>query len=937
MAELRYTKDGVPIYDGTPELFVPYRRAALIYAETVEWKKRTLVGPRLQAALEGSARMVVEHKTPGWISHPNGASQLLECLKQQVRSPTLAEAGRTMSRFFYGIKRRRGEGMAAWIVRHDEALLEAKRTLAEAIQEYGPGSKVSSSKSSTSWRSQYRGYTRPQGSSESGGTHPDPEEPGNLEEENEDHQDHEEETGETREDSEAAGDWWDSWWSNDWSHWNEDRYTNTPSWWGTQPSSGGLTWATWDASATASAQAERFLPDFVIAWLLLQRSGLDTTEKSVIVANLRNNFSIQKVKEALKLTWPDEELRKRDSGKNGAMFAADEEALLAGEDEAEPPEAPTWDDPEEGYAYQALEDDAQEALAAPDDARRTLKDAREKQAQMRRNRGFFSQRNSGGERPSGSRPPIKCFRCGGNHMRRDCPQNNSGSSNDQRVHFVFSATTTTVTAEPDGNEKLSTTTEANMLALDEVVAAGNAIIDGGATSSLGSEDALQQVVMLNWKATGQDSIDIIPGEKPSFRFGNNAQHTCLSTAMLRLPIECKDSRMKVHIHDIPGQPVLLSVKSLRALGAVIDFSNDQAVFKALDPRAVVSLETTSSGHQLFPLARDVLEGATPLDVPFTSFHQYVKAHAHRDKYNLSTSRNLVIPLVKPDVGVVNKMYDRAHLSASSLNLRPPPRLSKYFMPSTGTTKAEMQQKLIRMGETPPHAWTKVQLATRIAELQAAEEQPMTEREASKMINRAKTKQALMDLLAEHNLEHSKHQTMDQLRAVMLRYLMEAKVPATYENYMGFGKYSHLTYGQVLTHYQSYTDWTITTAATEKECHWRLRRYAQWANGLSRTEREKIYRMASSEIESEAQRATQRGYRYRPASQASSSEWTESRWEVATMETAPDQEMIPATSSRDPAERLEELETELRHLRDLVKKQVEETVEPDRKQTKSKGA
>ena len=29
--------------------------------------------------------------------------------------------------------------MAAWIVRHDEALLEAKRTLAEAIQEYGPG------------------------------------------------------------------------------------------------------------------------------------------------------------------------------------------------------------------------------------------------------------------------------------------------------------------------------------------------------------------------------------------------------------------------------------------------------------------------------------------------------------------------------------------------------------------------------------------------------------------------------------------------------------------------------------------------------------------------------------------------------------------------------------------------------------------------------
>ena len=139
MSELRYNKDGVPIYDGAPELFVAYQRAALIYSETIEWKKRSLVGPRLQAALEGSARLAVEHMTPGWISHDLGASQLLEYLKRQVRAPTLAEAGRTMSRFFYGIKRRRGEGMAAWIVRHDEALLEAKRTLAEAIHEYGPG------------------------------------------------------------------------------------------------------------------------------------------------------------------------------------------------------------------------------------------------------------------------------------------------------------------------------------------------------------------------------------------------------------------------------------------------------------------------------------------------------------------------------------------------------------------------------------------------------------------------------------------------------------------------------------------------------------------------------------------------------------------------------------------------------------------------------
>ena len=137
MAELRFTKDAIPIYDGNPDLYVSYRRAALVYAETLEWKKRSLVGPRLQAALEGSAKVAVEHMPPGWVSHDKGAVQLLDFLKSQVRAPTLAEAGRSISRFFYGIKRRKGEGMAAWVVRHDEALMEAKRTLAEAIQEYG--------------------------------------------------------------------------------------------------------------------------------------------------------------------------------------------------------------------------------------------------------------------------------------------------------------------------------------------------------------------------------------------------------------------------------------------------------------------------------------------------------------------------------------------------------------------------------------------------------------------------------------------------------------------------------------------------------------------------------------------------------------------------------------------------------------------------------
>ena len=301
-----------------------YQRAALTYAETVEWKKRSLVGPRLQAALEGSARMAVEHMAPGWISHDQGAAQLLRYLKQQVRAPTLAEAGRTMAKFFYGIKRRRGEGMNAWIVRHDEALLEAERTLAEAIQEYGPGMQPAPPVWDSSWKAQ--GSKQGGSSRASAGSRASDREQDlrgteaaasatasgkvtveeNLEEESPE--------WEIRSwNTEQWYGWQRSWWSSRPSQpWGWEYGSQPEGYWGAGTSHYGGSHASWDASTAASAQADRFLPDFVIAWLLLQRSGLDASERSVLVANLKNDFSVQKVKEALRLTWPDEKLTRRD-------------------------------------------------------------------------------------------------------------------------------------------------------------------------------------------------------------------------------------------------------------------------------------------------------------------------------------------------------------------------------------------------------------------------------------------------------------------------------------------------------------------------------------------------------------------------------------------------------------------------------------------------
>ena len=618
-SELRFTKDGVPIFDGAPELFVSYQRAALNYCETVEWKKRGLVGPRLQAALEGSAKLAVEHMAPGWVSHEKGASQLLAYLKKQVRALTLAEAGRTMSRFFYGIKRRKGEGMAAWIVRHDEALLEAKRTLAEAIHEYGPKKLKVPTATATSWRPGPR--SRPPSGASEVGTAPEVEDGASTGQGGVEGNDidvpEEESTGEHDE----VMAWEDPWWTwSTWSSW-QWRGSDSGSWawdkW-SQPDSQGR--ASWDASEAAS-----------VAWLLLQRSGLEASDRSVVVANLKNRFTTERVKEALKLTWPDEELRRHDASRPSALFSVDEAAMMADDADMEPGETPEWDDPEDHYAYQALEDEAQEAYAALHDARRTLRDAREKQAMMRRNRHFYPGKGSGKHRSSPpDRPPPKCFKCGGPHFRRDCPQQGAATNQDQGVHLVFIAKEENAAlnspegaAEPEWHEEAALTAEhleqSAHVTLEQAIQEGKAIIDGGATSSLGSEEAIQQIANLNWQRAGEDGIEIIPDEQPSFRFGNNGRHACMATALLKLPLGAKHGKMKIHLHDIPKQPVLLSVKGLRSLGAVIDFERNEAIFKNVDASRIVSLETTESGHQLFPLTEDVLQDSRARKTPFRTF------------------------------------------------------------------------------------------------------------------------------------------------------------------------------------------------------------------------------------------------------------------------------------------------------------------------------
>ena len=172
------------------------------------------------------------------------------------------------------------------------------------------------------------------------------------------------------------------------------------------------------------------------------------------------------------------------------------------------------------------------------------------------------------------------------------------------------------------NEDMNPNTEiANLTTIAQALNDGKGIIDGGATSSVGSTEAIERVRHLQWQQTGKDVIEILPDERPSFKFGDNGKLTCVSTAQIEVPVNGNPGQLQVHLHDRAGQPVLISVKSLRKLGAIIDFDADTMILKHVAPNKVIPLERAASGHQLFPLVEDIFQHARTRATPLKSLDE----------------------------------------------------------------------------------------------------------------------------------------------------------------------------------------------------------------------------------------------------------------------------------------------------------------------------
>lgn len=618
------SKDGVPQWDGDAATFQEYAELAGHWQESIPYHKRYLCGPRLQAELSGTARRFVQSKRPGWISHSNGVEVLLDHLRQHLGQPHLSEMAEYLAKYFKNSRRRRHESMNDYITRKAELYSRACQTLNRVQKRYEPKSHGGSGRVVTSTAS-----AQPAPPTLSGPIYPD-----GLQDGDEDSDEQEAATGDVENQSEGQPSSDRGWRDDPWSRYQDNTWWNSQGgWWHHGWSDhASQSWQGTTQDRTSWEQPElELLPSFVQGWLLLQDAGLEAMERNNILAAIKGNFELGRVAQELRNQWVDDDLKRRDqSGRGSAWATWDDPDEIENEDE----QAPDWSFlaasglSEEGLALmQDAESEAQSAMAAIEKGRRTLKDARTRQHYVKMSRQYYGNGRGSWSKPPGGRrdgptstSTSTCLRCGGGHRTDACPKksNNSGTAamasiQEEAPCVCFAEDQACVAAE-----------EAWMLTTQQAMEQGKAVIDGGATRTIGSVAAVEKLMELNSSNGGDPGLQRLDPElRPVFGFGNSSSDRCLSTAWMKISAGGRDGELKIHTLDKGSGPILFSIETLRALGAIVDFSEDLIVFQKLDPKRVIQMERSCTGHQLLPLAEDWFKQSTTADTAVPSLRSYI--------------------------------------------------------------------------------------------------------------------------------------------------------------------------------------------------------------------------------------------------------------------------------------------------------------------------
>ncbi|CAE7350905.1 unnamed protein product [Symbiodinium sp. CCMP2592] len=585
------TKEGVPQWSGEAQSFTEYEEQCLLYEQSVEYHKRYMVAPRLISELQGPAKRLVIGKKADWVSFAGGVRVLLDTLRASLGKPQVSEMADYLTKYFRQTRRKAQESMSDYITRKCEVYLRAQQSLRRVLPQHQKP-RVTSKTTTTPTGSTQGGYgytswsrrtsvESTEGTSQAAAPVAEsaPEAPTE-----------EDRTSSQDDGRESWSEWsWQPWgqsWSGGWQGY--PYYSDYYDWW---KRSGG----SHEDKGIEEDVTTEILPDFVQGWYLLFDASLNTTERNLIHTAVQGDYSLQRIAQELRSQWDDNNIRQRDNRHQTSDLGEDDEDYA--EDDMEIQEGFAAEQlTEEGQALVAeAEEEAQEALALMQQARRTLREAREKQHQVKLSRQYFrSGANRSGtgtsrastwasSRGAGPRDDSKmtCMKCGKvGHRASNCTQKEQQAQHTDETESAPFICFSEAALAANTNEELMTTQEA--------MKKGWCVVDGEATRTLGSMVALQSVLDCNAANLGQTKLLKVDTERrPTFSFGNSSENTCVSTVELGVQAGTKEGKLTVHALDAGSGPVLLSVASLRSLGAIIDFSEDLMVFRNLDEKRIV--------------------------------------------------------------------------------------------------------------------------------------------------------------------------------------------------------------------------------------------------------------------------------------------------------------------------------------------------------------
>ena len=603
----------IPTWDGSADSFQASCEAALLFEQTTKFQDRYLAGPRLVGELQGAAKRLIVGQKPDWVSYNGGVEHLLQHLRRCLGKPQVPELTELLAKYFKTSKRKPGELMGEYITRKCELYVRAQQSMSR-IKPHHDRTEASTG---VDWPGPWNSYSRRSSVDSRASTEGVPE--GDMSNDSQAAAPTAPTTGEPSETHSSSTSntgnqnyTWNDWsWSGSSSYWNWQSYSS----WNWQPRNWG---SASSYSEGTSMVLPELVPEFVQAWLLLQDAGLEPHEKNTVIVATQGDMSLQRVAQELRNQFADLDIKKRDTSRKYHGYVGDR--VGDSEDESPTPETSFNAETElneEGWAlWSETEDEIQTALAALQQTRRTLRDARERQKQVKQNRQYFRQgpRKSDGSHQREAH--ITCLKCGKTgHKAINCPQNSQQASAAEMAPFICFAQEESMDEQAWATERAPekpTTSDA--------VAAGKAVIDCGATKSIGSARALEQVMKLS--KHGIKKVDT--QDRPRFGFGNSSEDRCISTLHLNVQAAEQPGIMRIHALNRGSGPVLLSVSTLKALGAMIDFADGTMVLRHVDANKLLTLEESQTGHLLLPLVDDLLSGAEPTQRPIPSLKSYLQ-------------------------------------------------------------------------------------------------------------------------------------------------------------------------------------------------------------------------------------------------------------------------------------------------------------------------